>query len=533
MVKLIEKYPIATICTVVLVMLLPNLDVLNVSIMEARNFITAREMVHDGNWLLTTMNGAPRYQKPPLPTWITAVFGMFSNMKSLFALRFPTVLMILLIGVYTYFFSHKLTRNNKHSLANGLIVVTSFYVIGITIEAPWDIYTHAFMLMGIYYLFYAFENQTSQKTLFLATVFMGLSFLSKGPISFYALLLPFILAYAFSFKLSKQHLGYLLLTIIVSVLLGGWWFVYVRLADPEAFLEIAKKETGNWSSYNVRPFYYYWSFFTQSGIWTIPAFISLLYPYFKKRVANVKAYKLSFLWTVFSVVLLSIVPEKKSRYLMPVLIPLAFNIGFYINYLFKHFKNFTDRKDTYPVYFNFGLIGLIGLAFPVLAYSILKDHLSGIWFEYSLASIVLFLIGLFLIIQLVKKHFSAVFYLTIALFVAILITGLPLSKVLVNNDSFQSISKLHEQSSVPIYSFKYYSPEIIWDFGRKIPNVEDQGHLQDSFGLLTNEPKKDIEKAFNGYVVTRQTSYNINRTKKGNRGYKDRLTADYYVLTKR
>ena len=59
-----------------------NLDVLYPNIMEARNFITAREMVSDGNWLLTTMNGEPRYEKPPLPTWLAAISGMIFGFES-------------------------------------------------------------------------------------------------------------------------------------------------------------------------------------------------------------------------------------------------------------------------------------------------------------------------------------------------------------------------------------------------------------------------------------------------------------------
>lgn len=39
-------------------------------IMESRNIITAREMVSDGNWLVPTMNGELRLEKPPLPTWV-------------------------------------------------------------------------------------------------------------------------------------------------------------------------------------------------------------------------------------------------------------------------------------------------------------------------------------------------------------------------------------------------------------------------------------------------------------------------------
>ena len=183
MINTIEKHPILSICALVLIMLLPNLETINVTIMEARNFITAREMVNDGNWILTTMNGEPRYQKPPLPTWITAVFGYISGLKSVFALRFPAILMIVITGVFTYLLSNKLLQNKQHSFINALIVVTSFYVVGITIEAPWDIYTHGFMLVGIYYMFQLFNSNSNKIYIALASLFIGFSFLSKGPVS--------------------------------------------------------------------------------------------------------------------------------------------------------------------------------------------------------------------------------------------------------------------------------------------------------------------------------------------------------------
>ena len=42
-------------------------------IMESRNLITAREMVEYNNWLVPTMNGTLRLEKPPLPTWVAGV----------------------------------------------------------------------------------------------------------------------------------------------------------------------------------------------------------------------------------------------------------------------------------------------------------------------------------------------------------------------------------------------------------------------------------------------------------------------------
>ena len=50
-----------------------NNRTLQPDIMESRNLVTAREMVTTGNWLVPTMNGELRLEKPPLPTWISAV----------------------------------------------------------------------------------------------------------------------------------------------------------------------------------------------------------------------------------------------------------------------------------------------------------------------------------------------------------------------------------------------------------------------------------------------------------------------------
>lgn len=50
-----------------------NLEQLPSDIMEQRNLVTAREIADEGNWLVPTMNGELRLQKPPLPTWVDGV----------------------------------------------------------------------------------------------------------------------------------------------------------------------------------------------------------------------------------------------------------------------------------------------------------------------------------------------------------------------------------------------------------------------------------------------------------------------------
>ncbi|MBL4939355.1 MAG: glycosyltransferase family 39 protein [Lutibacter sp.] len=541
MLKTIEKYPLATLSVIVLLMLLVHLDIPNVTIMEARNFSTAREMVHDNNWLLTTMNGEARYQKPPLPTWLTAISGLLFGMNNLFALRLPAALMVLFLGIFSYHLSLKLKLSKVHSLNNSLVLVTSFYIVAIINEAPWDIFTHGFMIAGLYYLFQFFEKDNSLwKNTLLSSLFIGLSILSKGPVSLFAIFLPFLISYGITFKFKgiKKKLPYLIGLVILFLTIGGWWFVFVRFTDPKSFLEITTKETSNWSSYNVKPFYYYWSFFIQSGIWTIPAFISLLYPYLINRVENKKAYKFTFWWVLSAVILLSLIPEKKPRYLVPVLIPLALNTGFYIQYLLLNFSKLKAKKEIVPVYFNFGLIAIIGVSFPAVLYFVLKEGIEEHLISYGLTSIALVLIGAFILKNLYTKKIQLVFYLTILFMVSVFTFGLPISTSLNKNKEFKSINTLHtfeNSNRILTYTIGEITPELLWDYNGILKNIYKNEELKiphkNQFGLLlmNNDLEVILPQLKNNYNIKHIETYNLNVGSKK----KERLIRQFYLVSKK
>ena len=63
------------------------------------------------------------------------------------------------------------------------------------------------MFAGLYYLFQFFEvKQSEWKKVVLAAIFIGLSIMSKGPVSLFAVFLPFLISYGivFKFKNFKQ-----------------------------------------------------------------------------------------------------------------------------------------------------------------------------------------------------------------------------------------------------------------------------------------------------------------------------------------
>lgn len=528
----------AIIALVSAVVLLSGLSKIEINIMEARNFISAREMVQNNEFLLTTLNGQPRYEKPPLPTWLTAFSGSVFGFDSLFALRLPVVLITILLVFAVYFVSKRMGLSAKHALFNALISITSFYIFFSGRDNQWDMYTHSFMLVGILFLWKAFQDTTDQwPNTLLSGIFLGFSILSKGPVSFYALFLPFLISYGIVYRIPRQKWISILGMLLSGIILGASWYVYVRLKDPVSFQSIASRETANWASYEVKPFYYYWSFFLQSGLWAIPSLISLLYPYLKTRVSNLKAYQFSLIWTLLALIFLSVIPEKKVRYLVPVLIPLALNTGFYIEYLMRCFNTTLRKCERVMVYIFSGIIAFVGIAYPVALFFVLKEKYESHLLLCIFSSFALLFCAGLIIRGLVKYNFETVFYSMIALFAAAIFALVPLSKEIVFNPDYspaKNALKYEDQFGVKTYSLTAVGPEIVWDFGKPIPVIGKEGEeplmpSEKKIGLMVDvKDSALIEQKFPDYQIKKLYRINVNYKK----GLKERLAKDYYLFSK-
>ena len=378
------------------------------------------------------------------------------------------------------------------------------------------------------------------RNILLAGLFFGFSFLSKGPVSFYGLLLPFLISHLAVYKKeTRRELLIVLFVLIIGLIIGFSWPLYVKYFDPYAGTALAK-QAQNWSNYEVKPFYYYWSFFTQSGIWTIPSFIALMYIYMRRRVQNVKAYTFSFLWTILSVILLSLIPEKKARYLLPVLIPMAMNTSFYIEYLISSFRNIKNKFEAAIVYFTFGLIALIAFAIPFAVFFLFKSKLSGHIFWYILLTIISLYCGYVIINNLFKKKFAQVFYTTVLFMCGIVITVIPLSKMYYNNTGYYSASDIHtieKKFNLKTYEGNEFVPEITWDYGNYIPNLKSGETItmpRDSvYGLLADSTAAiNLQQKFSDYNFVKYAEVDLNALSKNEKGYNIRLVKNYYIVQK-
>ncbi|MDP4132210.1 MAG: glycosyltransferase family 39 protein, partial [Bacteroidota bacterium] len=317
---------ILLLLSIVVCTFLANNSVLEANIMESRNLVTAREMLQNGNWLQPTMNGEQRLEKPPLPTWITATVMAVSGQDNMAWLRLPAVLAGLLLIFFLFRLTEELTDDKDLPFLAAGTAASSFYILFMARDISWDIFSHSFMLGAIWLIHKFLKNKIQKPGGYIgAGILMGLSALSKGPVAFYALLLPYLLArgFVYGWRIRTVKKTWLLAMILITLIIGLWWPVYSYLTNPDYSTFVTRKETTAWINRSIRPFYHYWSFPVQSGIWTIIAIIVLAFPYAQKRINSLLNYKLIAAWIWVSVLLLSLFPEKKERYLFPVMIPLA------------------------------------------------------------------------------------------------------------------------------------------------------------------------------------------------------------------
>ncbi|KAF1081554.1 MAG: hypothetical protein GQF41_2360 [Candidatus Rifleibacterium amylolyticum] len=445
---------------------------LGVDLMEARNFVTAREMVEYGNWLVPTMNGELRITKPPLPTWLVALsMKVVSSDANLAANRFATGLAALILLAFFYRFALVYTGCRETSLVAALVLATSYMYMYMSRRGNWDMTSHTF-IMGAIFMLYQATGQNSRQNVYLigAGICTGLSFMSKGPVSIYILLLPFL----FSEMLSGERVRYfvhwrmLVIAILVALLLGMAWPAYLYYVCPDDLARIVATETASWTNRHLKPFYWYLQFPAMSGIWIL-FFLPALYLSHSKRIlaSNFPTRKVIG-WLFLSLLLLSLIPEKKDRYLLPVTIPMALLTGAYMTSLIKSAgragRSFFERHLlTFSTWF-FTALSTAGMATGL--YCSVKFDLNAYSVLITLAS-ALMLVSY--IRMLYRRETPEILYCILA-FALVTQSGACLTEKLIKPDDYMEILQLRNRPQLLANDFYAEYPELkaVWALGKRI-----------------------------------------------------------------
>ncbi len=456
-----------------------NNGALDANIMESRNLTTAREILEKNNWLEPTMNGELRLEKPPLPTWFSAVIMRFSGQDDLSLLRLPSAIAGMLLVFFLFKLTKELTEDHLLPFLVAGTATTSFYIFFLARDISWDIFCHSFMIGAIWLIIKGLKSVFSGWPEFLgAGTLMGLSFMSKGPVSFYALLLPFLIAQSLTFGWNEASnkkaalIGMVVLTLVISL----WWPLTIWLSHPDYSSMIVQQESSAWINRSTRPFYHYWSFPIQSGIWAIFASIALFFPYARRRINRFGNYNFLAIWILSSLILLSLFPEKKERYLLPLLLPLAIITSFYVRYLIIAFKEGSFTKSDFNLLrLNVLLMTLISTAVPIAVFILLKGEKKPEIASLVLITILFWSLAIFIVSSLRQKNAFRLWSGMVAMVLSVCLIIMPLAnKIAITNPSYRSYQELRHRADLKNAKFFFNGEipgkfiEVIWNSGHEI-----------------------------------------------------------------
>lgn len=188
-----------------------------------------REMFERNDFISTYLNGKPRYDKPILVYWLQALSVSAFGIDE-FAFRLPSAICASL-WVFSVFFFVKKYSSAGTGFAAAFITATAQMVLVIGRAATADALLNMLIALSMFDLYRHFTDQ-KKKYLYRASIWLGLGFLTKGPI---ALVIPGVTTFFFYLtqKQLKQWLG--------MVIHPGAWIIFLAITLPWYSIQYLKE----------------------------------------------------------------------------------------------------------------------------------------------------------------------------------------------------------------------------------------------------------------------------------------------------
>ncbi|OOG76468.1 lipid-A-disaccharide synthase N-terminal domain-containing protein [Algoriphagus sp. A40] len=324
---------------------------------EARYAQIAKEMVQTGDWLHPQLMGIYHYHKPPMTYWLTAlsykVMGV-SPFSARFLLQISVLLQIWLVYKIALIF---FKRSNPAFLSAMLYASFPALIIG-SRALTTDTFLTLFVLTALYFWFGFLEDKKPWKLL-LCYVFLGIGFLTKGPV---VLIIP-VLIWIYQGLVMKKKMGALkihLAGIALMLGIGLSWFVLLQSEDDRFLNYFLFKHTidrfASDAFHRGQPFWFYGAVLLGTAF---PWVIILLKKIPLKRTDFGTQGALLVMWVLLPLVFFSLSQSKLVLYILPLYSGLAIGA---INY----WEKLTDSQQKIWEQWQQGFHVLLMLALVAL-----------------------------------------------------------------------------------------------------------------------------------------------------------------------
>lgn len=486
-----------------------NLWVKDADLMEARNFITAREMVESGNWLIPTLNGSLRFEKPPLPTWITAgIMKLFHNTTDEFLLRIPVAIISVILIFLIYYLVKILTEKSLYSFIAAFISLTTFMLIKIGNENSWDMYSYVFAF-GAVVFFTAGMKKEKINNFIISGIFLACSILSKGPVALYGLIVPFIISYGYVYGMEKYRKNWkgILIGLGTGLVLSGIWPILMLLNYREIFLNVMEKEKDTWTSKHTQGILFYLDYFVYMGIWMFFSVFGMVKKWSRERTEDKKFFDFVFMWNLLVLIFLSLVKMKKKRYGIPIYITSSLMIGSICSYYYQKGWNELRKSDRLLFQIQSIFIWIVSLGIPIflLIGRYIKKDIS---LSYILIVLTI-MIPFYCWMYIAKNHKARVKNIILGSGILMLIANNTTNWFIereIREKNDKNIPKISMAKKMPI-EWDIYSEDFeiedVWNIGKQIKKFDEKMLLKDEFVILEND-ELDMEKFKNYFIVDKK-----------------------------
>ena len=478
-----------------LLVLLPLVHAFGTGIMEARNLISAQSMALDHDWLIPHLFTEIRLNKPPLPVWLTAPVFLLNPEPSMFALHLPVILRTGLLGVFCFDLYKALFDDEKTALYAGLVASSMLLTLKLGTTNSWDIYSVVFMTGALVGLV-----KPGRIWLAAGTLLMAASVLSKGPVQLYTMLLPFracLLIFRRGFSWKR-----LAVILFGGCLMGSLWYVYVYFAVPHVAANVAQGEVKAWSTMHTASFFFYLSFPGFAGAWALASLAGIFDRWLNKTRESRTEMKFLLCWFLLSLLLLSLVPEKKERYLMPAMVPLALLVAQVLRHWVAGLNKGTlsrAEKGIITVHLALGTLAAAGIC-VFIAWN--NGECALYCAVFALLCLLLGAFGLRYPSYLVPVSCLMVLFVCLAAFR--MGSTRPMVQKTAPSCTLEELRTMPELKGIACYSFDNFGPTEEWETGRDTTRISSLNDVpEDRFLLLdtdttppsvVSEGKLDVEK---------------------------------------
>ncbi|MGV8075426.1 MAG: ArnT family glycosyltransferase [Syntrophobacteraceae bacterium] len=312
---------------------------------EARRAVVVREMLASGDWLVPTLNGTVYISKPPLFYWFAAIFALLFQSTAEWVIRLPSSLCALALTWLTYS-RVKQWIGKWPALFCAIILVTSAEFTMYGRRAEIEMLMAFCCSLSMYFFMDFLQKPQSRKPLLICYAFLGLAFLTKGPVILIFVIVPLAVFWFFHrdsniLKGLSYYPGWLLFAFIAFP-----WFIYLYFhLGKTSLAAVAQRDIVGktfWAK-SGGPWYAYF-------LVIIPNFAPWILVVAYKTKDQFRKFRSSgeaiffWCWSVAPFVVMSFFAAKHAKYLTPLFPAVAVVLGTWLETLLNAMINRFGRR---------------------------------------------------------------------------------------------------------------------------------------------------------------------------------------------